>query len=114
LTVKIPAIRAARSPGPASALSVRKAPRNASPKPTPATAVPDRKAAADITSMAAKVTATPASRTRHPASAAADPVGDPLLVWRAAERLRISAAATTDTETNGLLTLGEQVTFRDW
>jgi hypothetical protein len=44
--------------------------------------------------------------------AAAEPTGDPLLVWRAAERLGISAAATIDAETDGLLTLGEQVTFR--
>ncbi len=44
--------------------------------------------------------------------AAAEPTGDPLLVWRAAERLEISAAATGDTETGGLLTFGEQVTFR--
>jgi DNA-binding CsgD family transcriptional regulator len=44
--------------------------------------------------------------------AAADPVGDPLLLWRAAEKLGISAAAAAEVETGGLLTLGEQVTFR--
>jgi hypothetical protein len=44
--------------------------------------------------------------------AAADPVGDPLLLWRAAEKLGISAGAAADMETDGLLTLGEQVTFR--
>ena len=44
--------------------------------------------------------------------AAAEPVGDPLLVWRAAERLGIAAAAAVDGDTDGLLTLGEQVTFR--
>jgi hypothetical protein len=43
--------------------------------------------------------------------AAAEPVGDPLLLWRAAEKLGISGAAA-DGETDGLLTLGEQVTFR--
>ena len=44
--------------------------------------------------------------------AAAEPVGDPLLVWRATERLGIAAAAVIDTDTDGLLTLGEQVMFR--
>jgi AAA ATPase domain len=44
--------------------------------------------------------------------AAADPVGDPLLLWRAAEKLGISAEGVADMETDGLLTLGEQVTFR--
>ncbi|HYP88956.1 MAG TPA: AAA family ATPase, partial [Polyangiaceae bacterium] len=44
--------------------------------------------------------------------AAADPVGDPLLLWRASEKLGISAGAAADMETGGLLTLGEQVTFR--
>jgi DNA-binding CsgD family transcriptional regulator len=44
--------------------------------------------------------------------AAADPVGDPLLLWRAAEKLGISAEGVADVETGGLLTLGEQVTFR--
>jgi DNA-binding CsgD family transcriptional regulator len=44
--------------------------------------------------------------------AAADPVGDPLLLWRASEKLGVSAGAAADMETDGLLTLGEQVTFR--
>jgi DNA-binding CsgD family transcriptional regulator len=44
--------------------------------------------------------------------AAADPLGDPLLLSRAAERLGISTAAAADVETDGLLTFGEQVTFR--
>jgi DNA-binding CsgD family transcriptional regulator len=42
--------------------------------------------------------------------AAAEPVGDPLLVWRAAERLGIEPSAVA--ETQGLLTIGERVTFR--
>src|SRR6476619_4181777 len=42
--------------------------------------------------------------------AAADPVGDPLLLWRAAEKLGISAEGVAEMETDGLL--GEQVTFR--
>jgi DNA-binding CsgD family transcriptional regulator len=44
--------------------------------------------------------------------AAADPVGDPLLLWRASEKLGISPGAASDLETDGLLTLGERVTFR--
>src|SRR5580704_12006901 len=44
--------------------------------------------------------------------AAADPVGDPLLLWRAAEKLGISAEGVADVETGGLLMLGERVTFR--
>jgi DNA-binding CsgD family transcriptional regulator len=44
--------------------------------------------------------------------AAADPVGNPLLLWRAAEKLGISAEGVSDMETDGLLMLGEQVTFR--
>ena len=43
--------------------------------------------------------------------AAAEPVGDPLLVWRAAERLGIESA-TADADTDGLLTIGESVRFR--
>jgi DNA-binding CsgD family transcriptional regulator len=44
--------------------------------------------------------------------AAAEPVGDPLLVWRAAERLGIEASAAAAAELEGLLTIGERVTFR--
>ena len=44
--------------------------------------------------------------------AAADPVGDPLLMWRAAERLGVRAEVVVDAETEGLLTVGERVTFR--
>ena len=44
--------------------------------------------------------------------AAAEPVGDPLLLWRAAERLRILPAAAEAAEADGLLAIGERVTFR--
>jgi DNA-binding CsgD family transcriptional regulator len=44
--------------------------------------------------------------------AAAEPVGDPLLLWRAAEKLGISAGTLATTKTDGLLRLGEHVTFR--
>jgi DNA-binding CsgD family transcriptional regulator len=43
--------------------------------------------------------------------AAAEPVGDPLLVWRAAERLGIGFSAVAADATAGLLAIGERVTF---
>jgi DNA-binding CsgD family transcriptional regulator/tetratricopeptide (TPR) repeat protein len=42
--------------------------------------------------------------------AAAEPVGDPVLLWRAAGRLGIAVHAAV--ETDGLLTIGARVTFR--
>jgi ATP/maltotriose-dependent transcriptional regulator MalT len=44
--------------------------------------------------------------------AAAEPVDDPLLVWRAAERLGIGSAAAAAEATEGLLAIGEGVRFR--
>ena len=44
--------------------------------------------------------------------AAAEPLGDPLLLWRAAEALGIEPAVAADVEAHGLLTIGERVTFR--
>jgi len=44
--------------------------------------------------------------------AAAEPVGDPVLVWRAAEGLGIAAAAAVAGEADGLLEIGTQVRFR--
>jgi DNA-binding CsgD family transcriptional regulator len=44
--------------------------------------------------------------------AAAEPVGDPVLVWRAAERLGIEVSPAADIETDGLLAVGERLTFR--
>ncbi len=44
--------------------------------------------------------------------AAAEPIGDPLLLWRAAERLGIEPAAADRAEADGLLAIGERVTFR--
>jgi DNA-binding CsgD family transcriptional regulator len=43
--------------------------------------------------------------------AAAEPVGDPLLLGRAAGKLGISTRAATASEIDGLLRIGEQVTF---
>jgi DNA-binding CsgD family transcriptional regulator len=44
--------------------------------------------------------------------AAAEPLGDPLLLWRAAERLGIGPAAAGGAEADGLLAIGERVAFR--
>ncbi|MCO8276814.1 AAA family ATPase [Actinoplanes sp. TRM 88003] len=44
--------------------------------------------------------------------AAAEPLGDPVLVWAAARRLGVTPDAALATGTDGLLTVGEQITFR--
>jgi DNA-binding NarL/FixJ family response regulator len=44
--------------------------------------------------------------------AAAEPVGDPALLWRAAHQLGIPETTTAAVESEGLLTLDGQVTFR--
>jgi DNA-binding CsgD family transcriptional regulator len=44
--------------------------------------------------------------------AAAEPVGDPLLVWRAAGRLGIPPDAAASAEADGLLVIGARVMFR--
>jgi DNA-binding CsgD family transcriptional regulator len=44
--------------------------------------------------------------------AAAEPLGDPLLLWRAAERLGIARAAAEEAEAQGVLAIGERVRFR--
>ena len=44
--------------------------------------------------------------------AAAEPAGNPALVWQAAARLGIDAEAVSAAEISGLLTIGERVTFR--
>ena len=52
----------------------------------------------------------PAETQRLLLVAAAEPIGDPVLVWRAADRLGIGVQAAA--ETDGLLTIGASVTFR--
>jgi DNA-binding CsgD family transcriptional regulator/tetratricopeptide (TPR) repeat protein len=52
----------------------------------------------------------PAETQRLLLVAAAEPVGDPVLVWRAAGRLGIGVQAAA--KTDGLLAIGAQVTFR--
>ena len=44
--------------------------------------------------------------------AAVEPLGDPALLWRAGDRLGIGVEAADAAESEGLLTLGAQVTFR--
>ena len=57
-----------------------------------------------------RVARLPAETRRLLLVAAAEPVGDPVLVWRAAERLGIGLQAAS--ETDGLLAIGARVTFR--
>ena len=44
--------------------------------------------------------------------AAAEPLGDPLLLWSVADRLGICRAAADEAESAGLLVIGDRVTFR--
>jgi DNA-binding CsgD family transcriptional regulator len=54
----------------------------------------------------------PASTRRLLLVAAAEPVGEPGLVWRAADRLGIEAEAADAAEAEGLVEFGARVTFR--
>src|SRR5580692_127535 len=54
----------------------------------------------------------PAATRRLMLVAAAEPAGEPVLVWRAAERLGIGAEAVAPAADAGLLTIGERVVFR--
>ena len=44
--------------------------------------------------------------------AAAEPVGEPLLLWRAVNQIGIATEAAAAAESDGLLTVGTRVTFR--
>jgi DNA-binding CsgD family transcriptional regulator len=59
-----------------------------------------------------RLDALPAETQRLLQLAAADPVGEPLLVWRAAGRLGIRAEAATPAAEAGLLEFGARVRFR--
>jgi len=59
-----------------------------------------------------RLDALPAPTRRLLQLAAADPVGEPSLLWRAAERLTIGAEAATPAVEAGLLEFGERVRFR--
>jgi DNA-binding CsgD family transcriptional regulator len=54
----------------------------------------------------------PAATQRLMLVAAAEPAGEPALVWRAAERLGIGVGALAPAADAGLLTIGERVVFR--
>ena len=60
----------------------------------------------------AAVEVLPATTQRLMLIAAAEPAGEPTLVWRAAERLGIGAEALAPAADAGLLVIGERVTFR--
>ena len=61
-------------------------------------------------SFRSRLAGLPADTQRLLLVAAAEPVGDPVLVWRAADRLGIGVQAAADTD--GLLAIGARVTFR--
>src|SRR5256885_1096390 len=63
-------------------------------------------------SFLARVDALPEGSRRLLLVAAAEPTGDPALVWRAARRLGITAAALGPAESAGLLEVGARVRFR--
>src|SRR4051812_39349374 len=63
-------------------------------------------------SFVRRLEALPGDARRLLLLAAAEPTGDPLLLWRAAELLGIGAAAADRAEADGLLAIGELVTFR--
>jgi DNA-binding CsgD family transcriptional regulator len=59
-----------------------------------------------------RLEALPATAGRLLLVAAAEPAGDPALVWQAAGRLGITMEAAAAAEEAGLLTIGDRVTFR--
>jgi hypothetical protein len=59
-----------------------------------------------------RIEALPAATQRLLLIAAADPTGDPVLLWRAAARLGIGPLAAAPAEATGCLTIGQRVTFR--
>ena len=63
-------------------------------------------------SFARRLAALPRDAQRLLILAAADPVGDPALMWRAAELLNIPESAADTVETQGLLVVGPRVVFR--
>src|SRR5918994_1005842 len=63
-------------------------------------------------SFVRRIEALPDEAQRLVLLAAAEPIGDPLLLWRAAERLGIRPAAAEESEAQGLLTIGARVKFR--
>jgi DNA-binding CsgD family transcriptional regulator len=63
-------------------------------------------------SFARRLASLPGDARRFLLVAAADPVGDPALVWRAARRLGIPESVAETVEAEGFLDLGARVAFR--
>jgi DNA-binding CsgD family transcriptional regulator len=63
-------------------------------------------------SFTRRLEALPGDTRRLLLAAAAEPVGDPVLLWRAAERLGIEPGAADRAESEGLLVIGNRVIFR--
>jgi DNA-binding CsgD family transcriptional regulator len=63
-------------------------------------------------SFARRFEALPGHARRLLLVAAAEPVGDALLLWRACEQLQIRPDAARPAEADGLVTIGDRVTFR--
>ncbi len=63
-------------------------------------------------SFVRRVNALPGDARRLLLLASAETVGDPLLLWRSADRLGIARAAASALEADGLLAIRERVTFR--
>jgi hypothetical protein len=63
-------------------------------------------------SFVSRLEALPEETQRLLLVAAAEPVGDPVLLWRAAARLGIGQGAVDAAERDGLLSVGERVAFR--
>ena len=59
-----------------------------------------------------RVEVLPAATQRLMLVAAAEPAGEPGLVWRAAQRLGVGAGAVAPAADAGLLAIGERVVFR--
>jgi DNA-binding CsgD family transcriptional regulator len=65
-----------------------------------------------VDSFRQRVKVLPAATRRLMLVAAAEPAGEPALVWKAAERLVIGAEALAPAADAGLLVIGDRVTFR--
>jgi DNA-binding CsgD family transcriptional regulator len=63
-------------------------------------------------SFGRRLTALPEDSRRLLLLAAAEPIGDPLLLWRAARAAEVPATAAAAAEQEGLISIGGRVTFR--
>jgi DNA-binding CsgD family transcriptional regulator len=79
---------------------------------TPGAAGPPGVAGRVEDSFRRRLAGLPAAAQRLMLVAAAEPAGEPVLVWRAAQRLGIGAGAAAPAADAGLLVIGERVVFR--